>query len=212
MADRGVLVRMHAKQGKEAAVQDFLHSTLPLVQEEPSTVAWFAVRFGRSDYGIFGVFPDDTARDAHLAGPVTAALKQRAGDLFDGEPRIQKFEVLADKLPVVSTFPDTKGLLLTFKAKPNHERDVEQFFRYAHDVVNTEHNTTAWFAMRTENGEYGLFDVFPSNEDRFMHLVGHVPRELAKQVFTLLGSMPELEMLSVQAEKIGSDVHQVMHH
>jgi hypothetical protein len=89
---------------------------------------------------------------------------------------------------------------------------VEQFFRYAHDVVNAEHNTTAWFAMRTDDGQYGIFDVFPNNEDRFMHLVGHVPRELAKQAFTLMGSMPELEMLSIHAEKIGADTHRIARH
>jgi quinol monooxygenase YgiN len=212
MSSRGLLVRMHAKHGKDAAVEEFLHSALPLVQDEPSTEAWFAVRFGRGEYGIFDVFADDAARDAHLAGPVAAALKQRASELFEGEPRIQKVEVLADKLPVVSTYPDTKGLLLTFKAKPGHERDVEQFFRSAHEFVQNEPSTTAWFAMRTDANEYGIFDVFPSNAERFVHLVGRIPRELAKQAFTLMGSMPEVEMLNVQAEKIGADAHQIVHH
>lgn len=212
MSERGLLVRMHAKQGKDAAVEAFLHSALPLVREEPSTVAWFAVRFGRGEYGIVDVFADDAARDAHLAGPVAIALKQRASELFEREPRVQKFEVLADKMPVVSTDPDTKGLLLTFKAKPGHAQDVEQFFRFAHELVNYELNTTAWFAMRTGDDEYGIFDVFPTNGDRFMHLVGRVPRELAKQAFTLMGSMPEVEMLSIQAEKIGADTHEIVHH
>lgn len=212
MISRGLLVRMHAKQGKDAAVEEFLHSALPLVQDELSTDAWFAVRFGRGEYGMFGVFADDAAREAHLAGPIATALRQRAGELFETEPRIQKLEVLADKMPVTSTYPDTKGLLLTFKAKSNHEQDVERFFSYAYEEVNNERNTTAWFALRTDDGEYGFFDVFPNNEDRFLHLVGHVPRELAKQAFTLMGAMPELEMLSIQAEKIGADAHQVAHH
>jgi quinol monooxygenase YgiN len=208
----GLLVRMHAKNGKEAAVEDFLHSALPLVQDEPSTTAWFAVRFGRGEYGIFDVFPDDAARDAHLAGPVAAELKRRAGDLFDAPPRIQKLEVLADKIPVVSPLPDTKGLLLTFKAKAGREQEVEEFLHLARELVNDEHNTTAWFAMRTEDGQYGIFDVFPSNEGRFLHLVGQVPRELAKHALSLLGSMPDLEMLNVEAEKIGTEAHQVVTH
>jgi hypothetical protein len=33
--------------------------------------------------------------------------------------------------------------------------------------------------------------------------VGHVPRELAKHSMAMLGSLPELHMLSVQAEKLG---------
>jgi quinol monooxygenase YgiN len=212
MTSRGLLVRMHAKQGKEDAVEAFLQSALPLVKDEPSTTAWFAVRFGRGEYGIFDVFPDDAARDEHLSGPVAAGLMQRAGELFEGVPRIRKVEVLADKLPVVSPTPDTKGLLLTFKAKSGHEQDVEDFIRLASELVSGEHNTNAWFAIRTDDGEYGLFDVFANNEGRFLHLVGHVPRELAKQALRLLGSMPELEMLNVQAEKIGADVHQVVRH
>jgi quinol monooxygenase YgiN len=199
---------MHAKHGKEQAVEEFLRSALPLVRDEPSTTAWFAIRFGRGEYGIFDVFPDDEARDAHLAGPVATTLKQRAGELLESAPDIRRLDVLADKLPIVSAEPDTKGLLLTFKAKSGHEPAVEEFLHEAKELVENERRTTAWFAIRTERGEYGIFDVFPRNEDRFMHLVGQVPRELAKHAFSLLGSMPEVEMLTVQAEKIG-DAHQI---
>jgi quinol monooxygenase YgiN len=212
MNSRGLLVRMHAKHGQESAVEAFLRSALLMVKDEPNTTAWFAVRFGRGEYGIVDVFPDDASRDAHLAGPVAAALKQRAGELFESAPRIQKLEVIADKLPIVSTAPDTKGLLLTFKAKPGRDLEVEEFLREARELVESERNTTAWFAMHSDEGEYGIFDVFPANEDRFMHLVGRIPRELAKRAFTLLGSMPELEMLNVQAEKIGAATHQAFRH
>jgi quinol monooxygenase YgiN len=209
MSSHGLLVRMHAQHGKEHAVEEFLRSALPLVRDEPSTTAWFAVRFGRGEYGIFDVFPDDMARDAHLAGPVAATLKQQAGELLESAPAIQKLAVLADKLPIVSAEPDTKGLLLTFKAKSGHEQAVEEFLREAKELVENERRTTAWFAIRTDKGEYGIFDVFPRNEDRFLHLVGQVPRELAKHAFSLLGSMPEVEMVNVQAEKIGSDTHRI---
>lgn len=211
MANRGLLVRLRAKQGRDAEVEEFLRSALPMIEEEPDTLAWFAVRFGRGEYGIFDVFPDDAGRTAHLGGPVAVALMQRAGELFESLPRIQKVDVLAAKLPVVSAFPDTKGMLLMFKAKQGHDEEVQDFFLYAQEQVNSEHNTTAWFAFRAEDGEYGIFDVFPSNEGRFLHLIGHVPRELARQAFTLLGSMPDVEMLNVQAEKIGSAAHQAAH-
>ena len=51
MSGRGLLVRMHAKQGKSDAVEALLRSALPMIQDEPDTTAWFAVRFGRNDYG-----------------------------------------------------------------------------------------------------------------------------------------------------------------
>jgi quinol monooxygenase YgiN len=99
MVSRGLLVRLEAKPGQEAEVEAFLRSALPLVQAEAGTTAWFAVRFGPGEYGIFDVFPDDKARDAHLAGPVATALKQRGDELFAKPPSIQKLSVLADKLP-----------------------------------------------------------------------------------------------------------------
>ena len=205
MISRGLLVRLDARSGKEADVEAFLRSALPLVQREPGTTAWFAVRFGRGEYGIFDVFPNDEARDAHLAGPVARALGQRGGELFAEAPRIQKLDVLANKMPTEGTREQsTKGLLLTFRAKSGHEPDVEQFLRDAQPIVMDEPKTTAWFAIHTDEGDYGIFDVFPDNGGRFAHLVGGVPRELAKHALTLLGSMPDLEMLNVEAEKLAA--------
>lgn len=205
MISRGLLVRLEARSGKEADVEAFLLSALPLVQREPGTTAWFAVRFGRGEYGIFDVFPDDEARDAHLAGPVAQALMERADELFAEAPRIQKLVVLANKMPTAAIpEPDTKGILLTFRAKFGHEADVEQFLRDAQPIVMDEPKTTAWFAIQTDEGEYGIFDVFPDNGGRFAHLTGGVPRELAKHALTLLGSVPDLEMLNVQVEKLAA--------
>jgi quinol monooxygenase YgiN len=198
----GMLVRLDAQAGKEREVEQFLKSALPLVEEEIGTRSWFAVRFGRGEYGIFDTFLDDAALEEHLHGPVVMALQQ-SNELFDSQPRMQKVAVLADKLPVTPMPPDTKGLLLTFKAKAGHEIEVEQFLREARPRVMEEPNTTAWFAIRTEEGEYGIFDVFPDNGARFIHLMGHVPRELAKHSMGMLGSVPELHLVSVQAEKLG---------
>lgn len=205
MITRGLLVRLDAKPGKESAVEDFLRSALPLVQREAGTAAWFAVRFGRGEYGIFDVFPGDAEREAHLAGPVAQALLERSEELFSRAPRIQKLAVLANKLPAGNVRErDTKGLLLTFKAKAGHEQEVENFLRNAEHLVEDEPKTTAWFAIHTDEGEFGIFDVFPDNGGRFAHLVGHVPRELAKHALTLLGSMPHMEMLSIEAEKLAA--------
>ena len=98
MVTVGLLVRLEAKSGKESEVEQFLKSGLPIVQEEPETTAWFAIRMGPSTFGIFDVFPDDSGRQAHLTGRVAAALMAKASDLLAEPPVIEKIDVLASKL------------------------------------------------------------------------------------------------------------------
>lgn len=201
---RGLLVRLDAKDGKDAEVEQFLLSALPLVRAETATVAWFAIRFGRGEYGIFDVFPDDAGRDAHLNGAVAKALMERAGELLSQPPQIQKIDVLASKLRGTPAGEhDTKAILLTFRAKSEHATDVEQFLRDAVPLVHDEPRTTNWFAIRLDADHYGIFDTFPDNAGRFAHLTGHVPRELAKHALSLLGSVPDMDLINVLAEKLG---------
>jgi quinol monooxygenase YgiN len=99
MVTVALLVRLEAKPGKEADVEDFLNSGLALVQEEPDTTAWFAIRMGPSTFGIFDAFPDESGRAAHLSGRVAAALMASASELLAQPPAIEKVDVLAAKLP-----------------------------------------------------------------------------------------------------------------
>lgn len=102
MVTVGLLVRLTAKPGKERELEQFLCSALPLVESEPATPAWFALKFGRFSFGIFDAFPDDPARQAHLAGRVAAALMERAADLLAAAPDIEPVDTLAAKLPADS--------------------------------------------------------------------------------------------------------------
>ncbi len=97
-----LFVRLEAKAGKEEEVADFLRSGLAIVQQEPATVAWFAIQMGPSTFGIFDAFPDESGRQAHLSGRVAAALMEKAPDLLSQPPRIDKVDVLAAKLPKAS--------------------------------------------------------------------------------------------------------------
>jgi len=94
-----LFVKLQARSGKESEVEDFLKSGLSIVQEEPSTIAWFAIRLGASTFGIFDAFPDESGRQAHLAGRVATALKEKASELLVGSPSIENVTVLAAKLP-----------------------------------------------------------------------------------------------------------------
>ena len=98
MVKVGLLVRLQAKPGKEAEVAAFLKQGLALAQQEPATTAWFALQLGPATFGIFDVFPDDSGRQAHLSGPIAAALMAKASDLLAQPPVIEKVDVLAAKL------------------------------------------------------------------------------------------------------------------
>ncbi len=95
----GLLVRLEAKPGKENEVAEFLRAALPMAEAEPATTAWFAIRLGPATFGIFDAFPNNAGREAHLSGPIAAALMARASELLAQPPNIEKIDVLASKLP-----------------------------------------------------------------------------------------------------------------
>jgi quinol monooxygenase YgiN len=99
MVTKALFVTLEAKPGKESALEEFLRGGAAIVQEEPATTAWFALRFGPSTFAIFDAFPDDAGRQAHLSGKVAAALMAKAPELLAKPPAIEKADVLADKLP-----------------------------------------------------------------------------------------------------------------
>lgn len=99
MVSKALYVRLEAKPGKEAEVETFLRGGLAIVQQEPATTAWFALRMGPSTFGIFDAFPDEAGRQAHLSGRVAAALMAKASELLAKPPAIEKVDVLVAKLP-----------------------------------------------------------------------------------------------------------------
>jgi len=109
MVQCALMVRIEAKPGKEQEVEAFLQSALALVEDEPGTTAWFALRMGPHEFGIFDVFPDESGRRAHLTGKVAEALFAKDLDLLAREPEIIKIDVLADKLPGMSRTRDLPG-------------------------------------------------------------------------------------------------------
>ncbi len=99
MVNVALHVVLKAKPGKEKDVEAFLKGGLAIVNEEPATVAWFAIRIDASTFGIFDAFPDEAGRQAHLSGRVAAALMAKAPELLASPPIIEKVDVLAAKLP-----------------------------------------------------------------------------------------------------------------
>jgi quinol monooxygenase YgiN len=97
MVKLALLARVEAKPGKEEAVAEFLRSALPLAEQEPGTISWFAWRIGSSTFGIFDTFNDEAGRQAHLTGPIAAALMAKASELLAKPPVIEQLDLLAAK-------------------------------------------------------------------------------------------------------------------
>lgn len=98
MLKLGLYVRLEAKAGKENELQQFLVNALPLANAEQGTPVWFALRFSPTSFGIFDAFSAETGRQAHLEGPIAAALMAKADDLLAVAPTIEKVDVLAAKV------------------------------------------------------------------------------------------------------------------
>jgi len=201
MITKGLLVRLDVRRGMEDEAERFLASLVPLVAQESGTLAWFALRFGRGEYGILDVFMDEAGRDAHLQGRVAEALTGPADELFETAPVMRRFDVLASKLPAgpASAASISTGLLLSLHAKEGRDDDAAEFLRGARAIVAEEAGTAAWFAMRFDDGQLGIFDAFDDGGARFAHLAGGVPRELMKHGVELFAGFPDMQMLDVTA-------------
>lgn len=97
MLNVGLWVRLEAKPGKEAELEAFLQGGLELAENEPDTIVWYALKLGPSTFAIFDAFEEDAGRQAHLNGPIAAALMERAPELLAQPPSIEHIEVLAAK-------------------------------------------------------------------------------------------------------------------
>jgi quinol monooxygenase YgiN len=98
MVNVGLFVRLEAKPGKEKAVADFLETGLQLVNEEPTTPIWFALKLGPTTFGVFDAFTTEEGRENHLTGRIGKALMANAPDLLATPPVIERLDVLGAKL------------------------------------------------------------------------------------------------------------------
>ncbi|HEY0509046.1 MAG TPA: antibiotic biosynthesis monooxygenase [Blastococcus sp.] len=96
---KALVVRMTAKPETRDEVAEFLSGAVELASAEPGTTVWFALRTDESTFWIVDAFPGAAERQAHLDGPIAAALMQNADRLLAAPPEILPADVLASKVP-----------------------------------------------------------------------------------------------------------------
>jgi quinol monooxygenase YgiN len=99
MTKVAVLVELKAKPGKEQELATVLINERPLIAAEPFTVSWFVMRLDDRTFTIFHAFDGEVGLQAHLSGPIAAALLARADELLSAPPQLRHAEVLVDLLP-----------------------------------------------------------------------------------------------------------------
>jgi hypothetical protein len=56
MTQHALYVQLEAKPGKEQEVATFLSGARTMINDEPDTTAWFALKMGPRTFGIFDAF------------------------------------------------------------------------------------------------------------------------------------------------------------
>lgn len=94
------------------------------------------------------------------------------------------------------------GLLVRLESRPGKEAEVESFLKSGLAIVETESNTTVWFAIRLGVSTFGIFDTFPNESGRQQHLSGKVAEALFAKAPELFLQPPVVETFESLAVKL----------
>jgi quinol monooxygenase YgiN len=93
------VVKLVAREEMADEVGAFLADAVSLANEEAGTIVWFALRTDATTFWIVDAFPSTADRQAHIEGPIAAALMANAERLLATPPEILPAEILASKVP-----------------------------------------------------------------------------------------------------------------
>ncbi|HLJ79095.1 MAG TPA: antibiotic biosynthesis monooxygenase [Acidobacteriaceae bacterium] len=89
----------------------------------------------------------------------------------------------------------------TLKAKPGKEAEVEAFLRQGAEMARKEPGTVTWYAIREDDGQYGIFDTFNDEAGRDAHLNGEIAKALMARAGELLREPPKIHKIAVIATR-----------
>jgi quinol monooxygenase YgiN len=95
----------------------------------------------------------------------------------------------------------TLALYANLKAKPGKEKDVEAFLKSALPLAQQEKGTITWYAFAEDQGSYGIFDTFDTEEARQAHLDGPIAKALMEKAGELLAQPPSIHKIRLLAAK-----------
>jgi len=93
------VAKLVAKPEMAGELAGLLHQAASMAEQETGTVVWFALRTDDVTFWIVDAFASEDARQAHITGPIAAALMANADRLLAAPPTILPADVLASKVP-----------------------------------------------------------------------------------------------------------------
>ncbi len=87
-------------------------------------------------------------------------------------------------------------------AKPGQEEELAEFLTGALVLANEEIGTVVWFAARTDESTFWIFDAFATEADRDAHANGAIVDALGQNAERLLAVAPQIMPAAVLASKI----------
>ncbi|HET8841017.1 MAG TPA: hypothetical protein VFN35_06085 [Ktedonobacteraceae bacterium] len=182
----GTLTQVEIHPGNERIVRHALQEAFSLVQQEPYTPAWVAVRQGSSTLSVFDAFPNETARQTHLSDERHSERLARVNSLLTQPRTTEMLQILGAKLPAQGAPKNvTVGFLAHFEAKPGKEAECEQGLKGTLLAVQQLPATTAWFGFRQGPSTFGTLDLFLDEAGRIAHNQARWPhiQAIAPQLF-----------------------------
>jgi quinol monooxygenase YgiN len=122
----------------------------------------------------------------------------------DGTQRSAALEELTVTVSEPVVRPATHlGYLVRFEAKPEHAEEFGELLRGAAlRLAHEEEGTIVWFPLRLGPMTFGVFDAFPDEDARQVHLHGRIADLLRAEGPRLLAARVEVQPVDVLGAKL----------
>ena len=94
------------------------------------------------------------------------------------------------------------ALYAHLKPKAGKSAEVEAFLKSALPMAQAEPGTVTWYAFLEDEGAFGIFDTFETEEARQAHLDGPIAKALMSKASELLAETPMIHKIRVLASKV----------
>jgi quinol monooxygenase YgiN len=94
------------------------------------------------------------------------------------------------------------AVYVALEAKPGKEEAVAEFLRQGKALAEAEPATIAWFGVRLGPSTFAIFDAFPDDAGRQVHMSGKIAAALMEKAGDLLAQSPSIKMADILASKL----------